>query len=145
MTLEEALERGGMTLPIPRPAPASWTWARTVRSGALLFVASHGPFVDGKIVHAGRVGLDISVETGTQAAELTTLNILGTLKAELGELARISRFVPLVVFVNGAPTSPNITSSRTGLRTCSRTRLVHDGVWPRVLRDVLLRAWATAD
>lgn len=92
-----------MTLPIPGPAPASWTWARTVRSGALLFVAGHGPFVDGKIVHAGRVGLDISVETGTQAAELTTLNILGTLKAELGELARISRFVRLVVFVNAAP------------------------------------------
>ena len=103
MTPEEALEREGMTLPIAHPAAPTWTWARTVRTGGLLFVAGHGPFVGGEIAHMGKLGVELSVEAGQRAAEQTTLNILGTLKAELGELSRISRFVRLLVFVNATP------------------------------------------
>lgn len=101
MTPEQVLEREGLTLPIVRPAAGSW--ARTVRVGDLLFVAGHGPFVDGRIVHPGKLGADLPVEAGRRAAEITTINILGTLKAELGQLSRIARFVRLMVYVNAAP------------------------------------------
>ena len=101
MTPGEALEHEGMTLPIP--GPVRGTWARTVRVGSLLFVAGNGPFVDGKMAFAGKLGADLTVDTGRRAAEVTTLNILGALKAELGELSRVARFVRLMVFVNSMP------------------------------------------
>lgn len=101
MTPEQALERAGVTLRIPGPVAGSW--ARTVRSGSLLFVAGHGPFVDGKIARTGKLGAELTVETGRSEAEVTMVNILGTLKAELGELSRIARFVRLMVFVNATP------------------------------------------
>jgi enamine deaminase RidA (YjgF/YER057c/UK114 family) len=101
MTPEEVLERLGVTLRIPDPVQG--TWARTVRSGSLLFVAGHGPFVSGKIEHPGKLGAELTVEDGRKEAEVTIMNILGSVKAELGELSRISRFVRLVVFVNATP------------------------------------------
>lgn len=101
MTSEEALERESIRLPIVRPFIG--TWARAVRSGSLLFVAGHGPFVDGKMAYKGKLGADLTVEVGRRAAQVTIVNILATLKAELGELSRISRFVKLQVFVNATP------------------------------------------
>jgi enamine deaminase RidA (YjgF/YER057c/UK114 family) len=116
MTPEEVLEREGLTLPVARPPVATTTsvalatglsaratWAKTVRTGSLLFVAGHGPFVGGKIAHPGKLGADLTVEAGRREAEVTMLNILGSLKAELGELSRIARFVRLLVFVNATP------------------------------------------
>jgi enamine deaminase RidA (YjgF/YER057c/UK114 family) len=75
----------------------------TVRSGALLFVSGHGAFVDGQPAHIGRLGADLDVDAGRRAAAAVTLNLLATLKAELGELSEISRFVKLLVFVNATP------------------------------------------
>lgn len=45
----------------------------------------------------------MSVEDGQRAAAATALNVLATLKTELGELSRIRRFVKLLVFVNSTP------------------------------------------
>ena len=101
MTPEEALRREGIVLPIVKPVTGSW--ARTVRSGSLLFVAGHGPFVDGKVAYAGKLGAELTTEAGRKAAEVTTINILATLKAEVGDLSRISRLVRLMVFVNATP------------------------------------------
>ena len=50
-------------------------------------------------MHHGKLGAELTVEARKEA-EVTTMNILGSLKAELGELSRISRFVRLLVFVN---------------------------------------------
>ena len=88
MSPEEILERGGFTVPTPHPVVANYV--RTVRSGSLLFVSGHAPFVDGKPAHTGKVGAEITVEGGREAAETVMLNILGTLKAELGQLADLS-------------------------------------------------------
>ena len=102
MTPEEILEREGLALPVPTSVPAG-NWAGTVRTGSLVFVAGHGPFVGAKIVHPGKLGAELTVDVGRKEAEVTMLNILGTLKAELGELSRISRFVRLLVFVSATP------------------------------------------
>ncbi len=104
MTPEEALEREGLVLPTRAPAVTTTrTWARSVRVGSLIFVAGDGPFVGGKIASVGKLGADVNVDEGRKAAELVMMNILGTLKAELGEFSRISRFVRLLVFVNATP------------------------------------------
>ena len=102
MTPEDILEREGVTLQIPGSVPAG-SWARTVRTGSLVFVAGHGPFISGKIVHPGKLGAELTVDVGRKESEVTMVNILGSLKAELGELSRISRFVRLLIFVNATP------------------------------------------
>jgi len=102
MTPEQVLQRAGVALPVP-PAVAAGSWARTVRTGSLVFVAGHGPFIGGKIVHPGRLGAELTVAVGRKEAEVTMVNMLGSLKTELGELSRISRFVRLLAFVNATP------------------------------------------
>ncbi len=101
MTPEQRLERAGLTLSAIHPVVANY--AATVRTGSLLVVSGHGAFVDGKPAHTGKVGAEVTVADGQKAAEAVMLNLLGTLKAELGDLSRISRFVKLLVFVNSTP------------------------------------------
>jgi enamine deaminase RidA (YjgF/YER057c/UK114 family) len=98
---EEVLEHEGLTLPMTHPVVANY--ARTVRTGSLLFVSGHGPFVDGNPAHTGKLGEDVTVESGREAAETVMINILGTLKMALGELSRIAQFVKVLVFVNATP------------------------------------------
>ncbi len=98
-TPERILEREGRTLPTTHPVVANS--AMTVRA-ELLFVSGHGPFVDGRPAHTGKLGVDVTIEGGQEAADTVTMNLLGPLKAELGELSRISRFVKLLVFVNAS-------------------------------------------
>lgn len=101
MKPEQVLEREGLTLPMTHPVVANYE--KTVRTGLLLFVSGHGPFVDGEPAYTGRLGDDVTVESGRAAAETVMMNIFGTLKMELGELSRISRFVKLLVLVNATP------------------------------------------
>ena len=98
---EERLARQGVKLAKAHPVVANY--AKAVRTGSLLFVSGHGPFVDGKAVFTGKLGADVTVETGREAAKTVIVNLLGTLKMELGELSRISRFVKLLVLVNATP------------------------------------------
>jgi len=101
MNPEEVLNREGLTLPVPHPVVANYV--KTVRTGSLLFVSGHGPFVDGRPEHIGKLGADVTVDGGRDAAQMVMMNILGTLKSELGELSRINRFVKLLVLVNATP------------------------------------------
>jgi enamine deaminase RidA (YjgF/YER057c/UK114 family) len=98
MTPEEVLSREALVLPAAHPVVGNYVMC--ARSGSLVFVAGHGPFVDGKPAHTGKVGRDLTVEAARKAAEVAMMNILSSLKAELGELSRISRFVKLLVLIN---------------------------------------------
>lgn len=97
-TPEERLAELGLTLPAPFPPAADYVPCR--RSGPLLYVSGHGPMRDGAAVYTGKVGRDFDVPTAQRAAELTMLNVLASMKAELGELSRVQGFIRLSVFVN---------------------------------------------
>lgn len=100
-TPEARLEALGLSLP-PPPEPVA-NYVGLVRVGDLAFVSGHGPVENGELVYRGKLGRDLDVETGQAAARLTMLNMLATLKAELGELDRIERVVKLLVMVNSTP------------------------------------------
>jgi len=100
-TPEARLEAIGLSLPPPPEAVANYVGL--VKVGKLAFVSGHGPIENGELVYRGKLGRDMDVETGKKAAQLTMLNLLATLKAELGELDRIERVVKLLVLVNSAP------------------------------------------
>lgn len=101
LEIERRLSELGLTLPPPQQPVANYV--RAVRTGNLVFVAGHLPVQDGEVTHRGKLGRDMDVETGYQAARLVMLNCLATLKAELGDLDRVRRVVKLLGMVNSAP------------------------------------------
>jgi enamine deaminase RidA (YjgF/YER057c/UK114 family) len=92
-----------MGLSLPAPPAAVANYVGLVQVDKLAFVSGHGPVENGELVYRGKLGHDLDVETGQKAAQLVMLNMLATLKAELGELDRIERVVKLLVMVNSAP------------------------------------------
>jgi len=101
MTPEERLAELGYELPAPNPAVGTYVGAVTV--GSIVFVSGHGPYKDGEFAYRGKLGRDVDVPTGQAAALLTILNLLASLKAEIGELDRVRRVVKLLVLVNSDP------------------------------------------
>ncbi|AIF84455.1 putative translation initiation inhibitor, yjgF family [Candidatus Nitrososphaera evergladensis SR1] len=98
---EQTLKSLGITLPTP-PAPAG-SYVPVVVSGNLAFVAGQIPVEAGQVKFKGKVGRDVSIEAGQQAARLCTINAVAQLKAALGSLGRIKRIVKVTGFVNCEP------------------------------------------
>lgn len=99
MSAEAKLKELNLSLPPPPPPMANYVSA--VQSGSLLFLAGHGPLgADGKPIARGKVGRDLSLEEGYQAARQVALNCLATLRAELGSLDRVQRIVKVLGMVN---------------------------------------------
>ena len=97
---ESRLAALGLALPEPRTPVGSYLPATTV--GELVFASGHASFADGRHI-AGTLGLDLDVAAGRRAAERAALGILATLKAELGELARVRRIVKVLGLVRSTP------------------------------------------
>ncbi|TLY38426.1 MAG: RidA family protein [Nitrospirae bacterium] len=91
MSFEAKLKQLNIVLPAAPQPVASYIPA--VRAGDLLFLSGTGPFKDGKIVFAGKLGRDLTVEQGYEAARLTVLNALAIVRKELGSLDRVLRIV----------------------------------------------------
>ncbi|MEM8965866.1 MAG: RidA family protein [Bacteroidota bacterium] len=99
--IEQKLEEMGVTL-YEMPPPTA-NYVRAVRSGNLIFLAGHGPMKpDGKNV-TGKLGKDLSVAEGKEAARYTAIALLSTLKEEIGDLDQISRVVKVHGMVNSTP------------------------------------------
>jgi enamine deaminase RidA (YjgF/YER057c/UK114 family) len=100
MGAEQKLQQLGITLP-ESPAPVA-NYVRAVRTGNLLFLAGHGPQRDGKLIFIGKVGRDLTVEQGQEAARLVGLNLLASTREALGSLDRVRRIVKVLGMVNSA-------------------------------------------
>jgi len=100
MSFEAKLAELKITLP-QAPKPVA-TYIPAVRVGDLLFLSGTGPFKDGAIVYAGKLGKDLTVEQGYEAARLTLLNALALVRQELGTLDRVTRVVRLTGHVASA-------------------------------------------
>lgn len=86
-------------LSLPEAAAPVAAYVPTVLAGNLLHVSGQLPFRDGKLV-TGRLGENVSVEDGQDAARRCALMLIAQVKAALGDLARVKRIVKLGVFVN---------------------------------------------
>ncbi|QNE31982.1 RidA family protein [Sphingomonas sp. NBWT7] len=98
--IDRKLEELGLALP-QAAAPVA-TYVPAVEAGRLLHVSGQLPFRDGKVV-TGRLGDDLDVAAGQEAAKLCALMVVAQVKAALGDLSRVARVVKLGVFVNSAP------------------------------------------
>ncbi|MEX2601074.1 MAG: RidA family protein [Balneolaceae bacterium] len=98
----ERLEELGIELEGPGPPPFNFVYA--VRSGNLIFMASHGPYKPGVGYLSGKVGEgQLSIEEGREAARLTGISLLNSLDQEIGDLNRVKRIVKVFGMVNAVP------------------------------------------
>jgi len=95
MKIEAKLKEMGLELPeIPKPMA---NYVPAARTGNLLFLSGHGPL---KGTAPGKVGKDLTLEEGYEAAKGTALCLISTIKNTIGDLDKVKRIVKLVGFVN---------------------------------------------
>ena len=113
--IEDKLKEMGITLP-DTPAPVA-NYVPAVRTGNLVYLSGLGPAArpDGTTPQ-GKLGDNMSVEDGYEAARLTGINILARLKGELGDLDKVKRVVKLLSMVN---TTPDFTQQPAVANGCS--------------------------
>ncbi|WP_445678507.1 RidA family protein [Radicibacter daui] len=106
--IEKRLAERGLVLPEPVQLPPGvvlgFPWVRVM--GDRAFISGHGPLAaDGSIAKPlGKVGHDLSQEQAYEAARLTALAMLASLKQHLGELDRVKAWLRVFGMVNAAPT-----------------------------------------
>ena len=99
---EERLKNLKLELPPIAQAPGLLI-VPCVRAGDMLYVSGHTPMgADGKAV-VGKLGRDMDVKQGQEAARLVALRVLSVVRAELGSLDRVVRVVKALGMVNCTP------------------------------------------
>jgi enamine deaminase RidA (YjgF/YER057c/UK114 family) len=101
MQIEAKLKELGIELP-PAVTPVA-NYVPAVRTGNLVFLSGHGPFDENGTLITGKVGSDLTVEQGYQAARQVAIGLLGSLKAAIGDLDKVKQVVKLLGLVNCGP------------------------------------------
>jgi enamine deaminase RidA (YjgF/YER057c/UK114 family) len=91
----------GLTLPAVQKPVASYTPA--VRTGRHVYTSGQVPIREGKVLYAGKVPKDVSIEDAMKACEISTLNGLAAIDQLIGGLDQIERVIRVCVYVNSAP------------------------------------------
>ena len=99
--IDDRLVELELTLPEPMKPPGNFKLV-TVHAG-VAYVAGHPPISGTEILVQGAVGRDLSVDEGYNAARLTALSVLASIKQELGELDRVTKWLRVVGYVQTAP------------------------------------------
>ncbi|MCP2513538.1 RidA family protein [Achromobacter mucicolens] len=116
MTIEARLADLGLTLP-PAPKPLG-QYTAVSQAGDLLFISGQLPLRDGRVVWQGRVGAELTVDQGRQAAELAALNVLAQIRQHTGSFDRLDHLVRVEGHVASAPgflDQPTVLDGASGL------------------------------
>lgn len=96
--VEERVEE--LDIDLGEPSAPTANYVKAVRTGDLVFLSGHGPDKPGGGIVRGKVGEELGVEEGQEAARLTGISMLSTLKAEIGDLNKVRRVVKATGMVN---------------------------------------------
>ena len=98
--IEDRLRQLSIEIPTP-PNPAG-SYIPVVTTGNLAFVSGQIPMKDGKVIVEGKVPEKQSLDSAREAAKICIINGLAQLKANLGSLDKITKFVRISGFVNSS-------------------------------------------
>ena len=101
MSVEQRIKELGFELP-PPPKPVG-AYVQAARTGNLVYTAGQIPTRDGKLIVAGKVPTDVSLDEAQNAARVAVLNGLAAIGGLVGSPDAIKRVVRINVFVNSAP------------------------------------------
>lgn len=99
--IEKRLEELGIVLP-PAPSPMA-NYVSVQRSGNMLYFSGSGPMEGKNAIYQGRLGENLTVEEGYQAARISGLNLIAQLKRVVGDLDKVKQIVKVLAFVASAP------------------------------------------
>lgn len=105
MSAEAKIVQLDLELPLP-PEPAG-VYKPLVITGNMAYLSGHGPVTSDGTMMTGRVGTEVDQQAGYDAARLTGLTLLSTLRANLGNLDRVKQVVKVLGMVNAAPDFKN--------------------------------------
>ena len=100
MNAEAKLAELGYVLPEPPRPVGAYLPAQQI--GALLFLSGTTCYKEGRLLYTGRLGKDLTIEQGFEAARQTALNLLSVIKATVGDLDRVEKVIKLNGYVNSA-------------------------------------------
>jgi enamine deaminase RidA (YjgF/YER057c/UK114 family) len=99
--VEKNLEAVGYRLPeVGKPLG---TYVQSVRCGNLLYISGKLPKENGRLKFPGKIGREVTVDEGKEAARLAALSVLATAKQSIEDLDRVKRIVEVVGYVAVAP------------------------------------------
>lgn len=101
MSYENKLRDLGLTLPAP-PKPVA-NYVPVVKTGDLLFLSGVLPSRDGRLVMTGKLGENLNVEQGMEAARVAVLNGLSIIRSVAGSLDHVKQIVKMVGYIASAP------------------------------------------
>lgn len=99
--VEQKLKELGIE--IPKVTAPLGSYKPAVISGNLIFVSGQLPLKDGTLLLKGKVGAEVSIEDGIEAARVAAINSVSVMKNELGNLNRITRVIKVTGYVSSAP------------------------------------------
>jgi len=101
MSFEAKLTEMSIVVPeAPKPVAA---YVPAVQVGDIIYTSGQIPFVDGQIKYKGKLGKDVTIEQGYDAARVCVINALAAVKSLAGSLDNIEKIIKVVGFVNSAP------------------------------------------
>lgn len=98
---EQRLRDLNIELIMPNPPTANYLKAKTV--GNVVYLAGHGPDRPDGTQVIGKLGSELELEQGIEAARFTAISLLSSLKAEIGDLNRVKNIVRAQGMVNADP------------------------------------------
>ena len=101
MNAEDKIKKLGIDLTHPAPPVANYVPA--VSTGNLVYLSGKGPTQSDGTMMSGKVGYDLDIDQGYEAARLVGIQLLAALKEHLGDLNRVSQVVKVLGMVNSSP------------------------------------------
>lgn len=87
-----------------KPVAPIANFVKAVRVGNMVYLAGHGPDKPGGGYITGKVGSDLTLEQGKEAARVAGISLLSSLKAEIGDLNKVKRIVKVLAMINATTT-----------------------------------------
>ncbi|MFB5660234.1 RidA family protein [Alteribacillus sp. HJP-4] len=100
ITIEEKLNELGIE--VPQPSRPKFVYVPAKRTGNLIYTSGQDCRKDGENIYEGKLGSDLTIEQGQEAARQSIINCLSVIKGEIGDLNKIKQVVKMLGFVNSA-------------------------------------------
>ena len=101
MNAEDTIKKLGIDLTHPAAPVANYVPA--VSTGNLVYLSGKGPTQSDGTMMSGKVGSDLDIDQGYEAARLVGIQLLAALREHLGDLDRVSQVVKVLGMVNSSP------------------------------------------
>ncbi|MEK3732347.1 MULTISPECIES: RidA family protein [Paenibacillus] len=100
MTIQDRLK--ALNIELEEVGTPKFSYVPVTQTGNLLYTSGHDCRKNGELILTGKLGSDLTIEQGQEAARRCVINILSSLQAHLGDLNRVTKVVKMLGFIQSA-------------------------------------------